>query len=107
MPFVKRDAAGVIVAVSSVGDDMHAEHVEVDDAGLRVFLEGLGPAPQLAASDLPLVRVLEDVVDLLVERAVIRFTDLPAAAQDKLSARRSARAELRQLNLLDDDDGLI
>ena len=35
---------------------------------------------------------------------MIRFTDLPEAAQEKLMTRRSLRASLRELKLLDDDD---
>ncbi len=58
----------------------------------------------LGASDAALARVLEDLIDLLVERSVIRFTDLPEAAQQKLMTRRSLRASMRELKLLDDDD---
>jgi hypothetical protein len=54
--------------------------------------------------------VLEDIVDLLIERDVIRFTDLPEQAQAKLMERKSLRASMRSgLNLLGsaDDSGLI
>jgi hypothetical protein len=54
------------------------------------------------------VRVLEDVIDLLVEKGVFRFTDLPAPAQEKLLSRRSLRSSLRGLNLLGEEgDGLF
>lgn len=51
----------------------------------------------LRHSDLDLVRVLEDVVNVLVERGVIRYTDLPEAARRKLDERAVARAELEGL----------
>lgn len=51
----------------------------------------------LRHSDLDLVRVLEDVVNVLVERGVIRYTDLPEAARRKLDDRAVARAELEGL----------
>jgi hypothetical protein len=38
---------------------------------------------------------------------VIRFTDLPQPAQTKLLERRSVRASMRQLNLLDDQGEVI
>lgn len=60
---------------------------------------------ELSATDLGLIRVLEDVIDLLIERGVIRFTDLPAAAQTKLLERRSMRASLQKLDLLGDEEG--
>ncbi|MCF7204054.1 tryptophan synthase subunit beta [Pseudomonas oligotrophica] len=59
----------------------------------------------LQASDLEMVRVLEDLIGVLIERGVIRFTDLPAAAQRKLRAREQKRARLGGLmGLLGDDD---
>ena len=62
----------------------------------------------LASSDLDLVRVLEDLVDLLVDKGVIRFTDLPGSAQAKLMNRKSARSNLGELaNLMGDEDGVL
>ena len=49
--------------------------------------------------------MLEDVVSVLVERGVIRYTDLPEAARQKLDQRAIARAEIEGLSgLLGDDD---
>ncbi len=51
----------------------------------------------LRQSDLDIIRVLEDVVHILVERGIISFTDLPEAARIKLDQRAVARAELEGL----------
>lgn len=60
---------------------------------------------RLKDSDLELIRVLEDLVGVLVERGVIRYTDLPEAAQRKLQERAEARAGLGGLSgLLGDED---
>lgn len=64
----------------------------------------------LSQSDTAIARVLEDLVDVLITRGVIQFTDLPVAAQDKLMSRRQTRASLKNsLNLLpgDGDGGLL
>lgn len=63
----------------------------------------------LAASDAGLARVTEDLIDILITRGVIQFTDFPPAAQAKLLERRQTRATLsNRLKLLDDGDaGLI
>ncbi len=63
----------------------------------------------LADSDAGLARVTEDLIDILINRGVIQFTDFPPAAQAKLLERRQTRATLsRRLRLLDDNDsGLI
>lgn len=62
----------------------------------------------LSGSDAGLARVTEDLIDILIQRGVIHFTDFPPAAQAKLLQRRQTRATLsRRLNLLDEDKGLI
>lgn len=61
----------------------------------------------LASSDAGLARVTEDLIDILIHRGVIQFTDFPPAAQAKLLERRQTRATLsRRLQLLDDDETL-
>jgi len=43
---------------------------------------------QLSSPDTETIRVIEDLVDLLIEKKLILLTDLPVAAQKKLSERR-------------------
>lgn len=112
MLYVKRNAEGHIVALSRdagavAGIDGWRE---ADEGAPEVIAFGeavAGGADALRRSDLGFVRVLEDVIDLLVERSLIRFTDLPPAAQAKLMERRNARADMRSLTLLDDADDVI
>jgi hypothetical protein len=64
----------------------------------------------LSQTDTSLVRVLEDLIDVLINRGVIQFTDLPEAAQAKLLERRETRASLNdRLQLLptDPNDDLV
>jgi hypothetical protein len=69
------------------------------------------PAPNpLSQTDTGLARVLEDLIDVLITRGHIQFTDLPEAAQAKLLERRQTRANLsHRLDLLPDegDRGLL
>jgi hypothetical protein len=59
----------------------------------------------LSQTDLGMGRVLEDLVDVLISRRAIQFTDLPLGAQAKLLERRQTRAQMSQrLNLLPDED---
>jgi hypothetical protein len=108
--YVKRDEAGKIAMVCREADAECTDWVEFDAEELRDFLEQDLSAPErsLEVSDLDLVRVFEDLVEVLIEKGVIRFTDLPEAAQRKLSSRKDLRASARQLNLMsDDDDGIL
>jgi len=64
----------------------------------------------LSQTDTSLVRVLEDLIDVLITRGVIQFTDLPEVAQGKLLERRETRAGLNErLQLLpaDPNDDLV
>lgn len=65
---------------------------------------------KLAESDQALIRVVEDLIDTLIRKDLLHFTDLPEAAQAKLLERRSLRHSANTLSLLGEDDdnsGLI
>lgn len=67
-------------------------------------------ADALSQSDASLARVLEDLIDVLISRGVVQFTDLPDAAQAKLLERRQNRATMsNRLDLLPEegDTGLF
>jgi hypothetical protein len=112
--YVKRNQDGKILSVSRVedagfeflADDAGFEFLADDAAEVKEFLRDLQTPPQksLAQSDLEMVRVLEDLVGLLIERSVIRFTDLPIAAQKKLLSRQELRNQHQGMNLLDDGE---
>ncbi|WP_151669234.1 hypothetical protein [Nitrincola schmidtii] len=59
---------------------------------------------RLNNSDIELIRVLDDLIELLINKKVIKFTDLPNEAQQKLMMRQTLRQRTNHLNLLDDDD---
>ncbi len=116
MPYVQRDSQGKIAAVSATANDSVQEWIEEGSHDLNVFLldmalgkdgADIGTIRALSESDLNMIRVVEDVVDLLIEKNLLRFTDLPAPAQDKLLKRRSLRQTINPLNLMGDDNGVI
>lgn len=109
MVYVKRDAEGRLIAVSLEDDGLGWELGAGNGAERELFEKILRDSKsELFESDLTLSRVLEDLIELLVDRGVIRFTDLPAAARMKLEERKSARASVRiGLSLLDEDNDMI
>ena len=115
MPYVQRDKAGQISAISAEKTKAMAEWVEPEATELKEYLArlaGVENPPQVASalseSDQALIRVVDDLVNVLVEKNLMRFTDLPEAAQKKLLERRSLRQSLTSLKLLSDDEqGLI
>jgi hypothetical protein len=107
MPFVKRDPSGRVVAASEQETADIRDWIEAEDPALGAYVNTLVPRPPeqtrqaLEHSDLGLIRVIEDLIDTLLAKDVIRFTDLPAAAQNRLLERRNLRASMNALKLLD------
>jgi hypothetical protein len=107
MPYIKRDEHGRIAMVDLEPREGLLE-ISADSPEMIEFLKGMGiEQSSLQQSDMRLVRVLEDLVDLLIARDVIRFTDLPQAAQEKLLERRSMRQSLGALNLLSGSNEIV
>lgn len=107
--FVKRDSSGNIVGIS---DFQTFEYHELADDQSEEFLDFLKAEARkvtqaekhLNASDRELIRVIDDLIDILTTKGIIQFTDLPKAARDKLSQRQHLRQRSSGLNLLDDAD---
>lgn len=96
MPYVFVDENGNIAAVYAEPVEGAVE-VAPDDPALKAFLAQSGLSDeqreQWIQSDLAMARVLEDLVDVLIEKKVFMFTDLPEGAQKKLLERRGLRKE--------------
>ncbi len=105
MVYVKRDSRGAIVAVSQQADGQCQEAVDPGDPAVRAFMAALAEdQSRLDATDQDFVRVLEDVVELLIAKGLILFTELPDSAQQKIMNRQRLRSELsRALDLIGDD----
>jgi hypothetical protein len=108
MAYVLKNQHGKILAASAQ-EDMGAEWVfiENNNADYLAFLETeLSSHAAFRESDIQLARVLEDLINILIERNLIQFTDFPNAAQKRLNDRQSMRSKNRLTMLLDDDVGL-
>lgn len=99
MLYAQRDKHGAIIALYARARKNAAEEVSIDDAEVQTFLGNRENTDQLRRfldlSDTNLARVVEDLIELLVDKNLILFTELPRAAQDKLVTRRQARSNLQ------------
>lgn len=103
--YVNRDSQGQISQVSRSANEQCQEFVSPESAELQRFINGEDQeAERLRQSDLEFVRVLEDVINLLMDKGIIRFTDLPEKAQEKLLTRQSLRKRVNEVGLISDDD---
>ncbi|MGF6556450.1 hypothetical protein ABIA48_002830 [Pseudomonas sp. S30_BP2TU TE3576] len=112
MFYVQRDAQGLLVRVEPAAyagatETLPADHHEIQAWFANAAVEN--SLKQLKQSDLEMIRVLDDLIQVLTQKGVIRVTDLPTAAQAKLMDRNQAREALGGLSQLIDDEeaGLI
>jgi hypothetical protein len=107
--YIQRDAQGQVCAIRrdapAASQSAYWHAVDSGDAEAVAFMQLMGAdaVNPLASTDLGLARVTEDLIDLLIDKGLIRFTDLPEGAQAKLMERRTRRASLNRLSLLEDD----
>ena len=102
--YVQRDAAGQIVSLSRLASKYQPEQCLAESPDVIAFLQKLSPRnAALQESDLSLIRALEDLIDVLIRKEVLRLTDLPDSVQTKLLSRRRLRGSVRSLSLLGDD----
>jgi len=118
MFYVARNQQGAIQSLSETADATHREALAADHPDVFSFMKRHHSAASeisaLSDTDLGFIRVLDDLIDLLIEKDLLQFTELPTAAQNKLLARRSMRESLSNLStsstLLaasDEDEALI
>jgi hypothetical protein len=114
MAYVQRNQQGKIIAIFESKNDDATEELAIDSVELIEYLTGSTDSSEAAkvllnSSDYSLIRVIEDIVTTLVDKKLILFTDLPLAAQDKLSNRQKVRGHVSDLqNLMDDSEqGLL
>lgn len=108
MLFIERDENGTIVAIHKNNTGGTFEQGSLTNQDVRQFLQQTGGddallSTALADSDNDLVRVVEDLIELLISRSIINFTDLPAAAQTKIRARQTLRSQLAETDFMVDD----
>lgn len=111
MPFVKRDENGQVLAIYREIAAGAEEYLKPSHPSVQEFLQqnlgatALSDKPAMVESDLDMIRVYEDLTDLLLSKNFVMLTDFPPAAQDKLMRRKRLRSSLSPITeLLDGAD---
>lgn len=105
MPYIERDENNKIVAIhKQTPEGKPSQPVEELDSTMNEVLQFLLPDSWnldsekfLQQTDLSMVRVVEDLVSLLIEKNVIAFTELPEAAVTKILMRRRIREKMSDI----------
>ena len=115
MPYVERDSQGRIRALtataSATGEYLPVEHPDVLQflTAAKGQMQGDTSSLELLLSDLKLIRVIEDVIDLLIAKRVIIFSELPGPVQQKILQKRGKREKLfgGGADLVGKEEGLL
>jgi hypothetical protein len=114
MPFVKRDQKGRVAAIFREKVSGAEEYLPPDHADVVDFLRETTDADKssMLQSDLEMIRVYEDLTDILIGKNIVMLTDFPPAAQEKLIRRKRLRSSLSPITELlagsdQDEDGLL
>ena len=100
MLYARRGANGRIEALFKAKPRGRSEAVAADHPEVVTFLSGGisqagGTLPQGSGrwrdDDLAMARVVEDLIDVLIQKEVLTLTDLPLPAQRKLMGRHGKR----------------
>jgi len=98
MPFVKRDPEGKVIGLFCEEQSDATEEVSVNNKEIINFLENNDYKEYtnhlLNQSDTNFIRVLEDLIDVLLDKHILLLTDLPDAAQQKLLKRKKIRTNI-------------
>jgi hypothetical protein len=91
--YIKRDKDGQICAMYSQENSGITEQIDIDAPEFVDFLTRCNSELKLKflQSDLQLIRVLEDVINILMDKNIITITDFPQPVIDKLLARQAFR----------------
>lgn len=95
MLYLIRNEQGQITSLSA-SPVVNATIADITDPEVVLFLannnEASNPQDFLEKSDSDVGRIIEDLIELLISKNTILFTDLPEAAQQKLLTRKLARS---------------
>ena len=110
MPYVQRDEHGRISALTAAAGSS-AEFLPTEHPEVIQFLaaDGHTPSIDLLLADIKMIRVIEDLIDILISKNVIMFSELPAPVQHKLLQKKGQREKLfgGASNLIGSEEGIL
>ena len=97
MLYAKVSESGEILDVATSQSEEYTLLVAPNEPAVASILErkftetNTNTQDMLTSSDVDMMRILEDLIDLLSEKRLIQFTELPSPAQKKLLSRKWVR----------------
>ncbi len=100
MFYAERDQEGLIIAIRTNPDGKNVDTDPLSELELEEFLASeFGKDSYellLRAADKKMIRLLDDLVEILVRKNIIMLTDLPDEAREKLGNRQAVRRRMHE-----------
>lgn len=98
MLYIERNSDGTIAAIHKAPTPDATEQKTLLDEEIIAFLSKDTEIDSwiqlLSLSDVSIIRVIEDLIDVLIKKNIIMLTDLPEGARDKLKERKRVREKM-------------
>jgi hypothetical protein len=93
VPYAQRNAQGSIIALFAQEEERGPEFIRSDHSDVQAFLYPGSEKVRsnMQASDMEMARVVEDLIQVLIEKDVINIESLPGPTRQKIERRKSAR----------------
>lgn len=95
MPYIQRNEDGKVVALTFT-EGTSSEFLPAEAPEILQLLAGNNDTSSLEMmlDDLKLIRVIEDLIDILISKNVIIFSELPLPVQQKILLKKGQRDKL-------------
>ena len=108
MIYMERNANGDIENIQ-FAPGPNLEEISMHDPKLKEFIEHAPNSEEIIQMvldrlDLDMVRVIEDVIDIMIEKNLILFTDLPDPVQNKILFKKNIRNLSQGTSIIEDEE---
>ena len=108
MIYMVRNANGDIENIE-FAPGPNREEISLHDPKLKEFIENAPNSDEIVQTvlnrlDLDMVRVIEDVIDIMIDKNLILFTDLPDPVQNKILFKKTIRNISSNTSIIEDEE---
>ncbi|MDK9708581.1 MAG: hypothetical protein OEL83_16175 [Desulforhopalus sp.] len=111
MLYIERNEQGEIIAVKRDAGELEKETAAASGSDILEFLSANASKDSmlelLAMMDSGIVRIVEDLIDVLIKKNLIMFSELPHEAQEKIFYRKQIRQRIKNETIIVDDEDVL
>ena len=108
MIYIENNAGGDIENIH-FSPAPNLEEISLHDPKLKEFIETAPNSDEIIQNvlnrlDLDMVRIIEDVIDILIDKNIMLFTDLPDPVQNKILFKKNIRNISNKDSLIEEEE---